>query len=324
MICPNCQSTIPADAKICPNCDYILTHRDSDDDLHDTIEIPAASFADTTYGEDDQFAAYEGVQTSPIQNAAYASGNTDSSDSNNDNKGEKKAKKPLFSFGKNNKKTKDTDNDGPSRRQNKQDGNRLTSYIAYLLSYIKKPIQSPTTNELNKNPNHGITSLLILAVLNTVSITSLANYFVSHYEWFADLSVLPNLNFEFVAWRFGLRTFVFLIISLWLLPAIIHLFNRHNESQRMSNNVWLTHFFGMNSISVIVAIVCFLSSLLAPLIFMIIVLLLTLMQITLLIITVTIHFLQSGNVNKSKAFYSILGVLLLFFLAVIFLVGLIY
>ena len=324
MICPNCQSTIPADAKICPNCDYILTHRDSDDDLHDTIEIPAASFADPTYGEYDQFAAYEGVQTSPIQNAAYASGNTDSSDSNNDNKGEKKAKKPLFSFGKNNKKTKDTDNDGPSRLQNKQDGNRLTSYIAYLLSYIKKPIQSPTTNELNKNPNHGITSLLILAVLNTVSITSLANYFVSHYEWFADLSVLPNLNFEFVAWRFGLKTFVFLIISLWLLPAIIHLFNRHNESQKMSNNVWLTHFFGMNSISVIVAIVCFLSSLLAPLIFMIIVLLLTLMQITLLIITVTIHFLQSGNVNKSKAFYSILGVLLLFFLAVIFLVGLIY
>src|SRR5699024_4863647 len=93
------------------------------------------------------------------------------------------------------------------------------------------------------------------------------------------------------AWRFGLKTFVFLIICLWLLPAIIHLFNRNNESEKMSNNVWLTHLFGMNSISVVVAIICFLSSLLAPLIFMIIVLLLTLMQIALLIITMTIHFL---------------------------------
>ncbi|WP_413539326.1 zinc ribbon domain-containing protein [Aerococcus viridans] len=320
MICPNCQSTIPTDTKICPNCDYIFTHRDSDDDFHDTIEIPAASYVDTIYDKDDHFEAYKEHQTSAIQNAAYAGGNTDSYD----NKDEKKAKKPLFSFGKINKKTKATDNGGPSRRQNKQDGNRLTSYAAYLLSYIKKPIQSPTTNELNKNPNHGITSLLLLAILNTVSITSLANYLVSHYEWFADLSVLPNLNFEFVAWRFGLKTFVFLIISLWLLPAMIHLFNRNNEPEKMSNNVWLTHFFGMNSISVIVAIVCFLSSLLAPLIFMIFVLLLTLMQVALLIITMTIHFLQSGNVNKSKAFYSILGVLLLFFLAVIFLVGLIY
>lgn len=325
MICPNCQSTILADTKICPNCDYIFTHRESNDDLHDTIEIPAASFADTVYDdEDDHHEGYEEYQTSPIQNEAYANGNTDSSDSNGDNKDEKKAKKPLFSFVKNNKKTKATDKGGPSRRQNKQDGNRLTSYIAYLLSYIKKPIQSPTTNELNKNPNHGITSLLLLAILNTVSITSLANYLVSHYEWFADLSVLPNLNFEFVAWRFGLKTFVFLIICLWLLPAIIHLFNWNNESEKMSNNVWLTHFFGMNSISVVVAIICFLSSLLAPLIFMIIVLLLTLMQIALLIITMTIHFLQSGNVSKSKAFYTILGVLLLFFLAIIFLVGLIY
>ena len=324
MICPNCQSTIPTDTKICPNCDYIFTHRDSDDDFHDTIEIPAASYADTIYDKDDRFEAYKEHQTSAIQNAAYVGDNTDSYDSKDDNKDEKKAKKPLFSFGKINKKTKATDDGGPSRRQNKQDGNRLTSYAAYLLSYIKKPIQSPTTNELNKNPNHGITSLLLLAILNTVSITSLANYLVSHYEWFADLSVLPNLNFEFVAWRFGLKTFVFLIISLWLLPAMIHLFNRNNESEKMSNNVWLTHFFGMNSISVIVAIVCFLSSLLAPLIFMIFVLLLTLMQIALLIITMTIHFLQSGNVNKSKAFYSILGVLLLFFLAVIFLVGLIY
>lgn len=324
MICPNCQSTIPTDTKICPNCDYIFTHRDPDDDFHDTIEIPAASYADTIYDKDDQFEAYKEHQTSTIQNAAYAGDNTDSYDSKDDNKDEKKAKKPLFSFGKINKKTKATDNGGPSRRQNKQDGNRLTSYAAYLLSYIKKPIQSPTTNELNKNPNHGITSLLLLAILNTVSITSLAYYLVSHYEWFADLSVLPNLNFEFVAWRFGLKTFVFLIISLWLLPAMIHLFNRNNESEKMSNNVWLTHFFGMNSISVIVAIVCFLSSLLAPLIFMIFVLLLTLMQVALLIITMTIHFLQSGNVNKSKAFYSILGVLLLFFLEVIFLVGLIY
>jgi len=324
MICPNCQSTIPTDTKICPNCDYIFTHRDSDDDFHDTIEIPAASYVDTIYDKDDHFEAYKEHQTSAIQNAAYAGGNTDSYDSKDDNKDEKKAKKPLFSFGKINKKTKATDNGGPIRRQNKQDGNGLTPYAAYLLSYIKKPIQSPTTNELNKNPNHGITSLLLLAILNTVSITSLANYLVSHYEWFADLSVLPNLNFEFVAWRFGLKTFVFLIISLWLLPAMIHLFNRNNESEKMSNNVWLTHFFGMNSISVIVAIVCFLSSLLAPLIFMIFVLLLTLMQVALLIITMTIHFLQSGNVNKSKAFYSILGVLLLFFLAVIFLVGLIY
>lgn len=324
MICPNCQSTIPTDTKICPNCDYIFTHRDPDDDFHDTIEIPAASYADTIYDKDNRFEAYKEHQTSAIQNAAYVGDSTDSYDSKDDNKDEKKAKKPLFSFGKINKKTKATDNGGPSRRQNKQDGNRLTSYIAYLLSYIKKPIQSPTTNELNKNPNHGITSLLLLAILNTVSITSLANYLVSHYEWFADLSVLPNLNFEFVAWRFGLKTFVFLIISLWLLPAMIHLFNRNNESEKMSNNVWLTNFFGMNSISVIVAIVCFLSSLLAPLIFMIFVLLLTLMQIALLIITMTIHFLQSGNVNKSKAFYSILGVLLLFFLEVIFLVGLIY
>ncbi|MGH2120210.1 hypothetical protein ACRCJ0_19265, partial [Aerococcus sp. L_32] len=110
MICPNCQSTILADTKICPNCDYIFTHRESDDDLHDTIEIPAASFADTLYDdEDDHHEAYEEHQTSPIQNAAYANGNTDSSDSNGDNKDEKKAKKPLFSFVKNNKKTKATD-----------------------------------------------------------------------------------------------------------------------------------------------------------------------------------------------------------------------
>src|SRR5699024_19078 len=115
--------------------------------------------------------------------------------------------------------------------------------------------QSPTTNELNKNPNHGITSLLLLAILNTVSITSLANYLVSHYEWFADLSVLPNLNFEFVAWRFGLKTFVFLIICLWLLPAIIHLFNRNNESEKMINNLWLTIILVINNISVFVTII---------------------------------------------------------------------
>lgn len=312
MICPNCQLAIPSNAEICPHCDHIIINRDLDDDIHDTIEIPATRFTNEGIERDDQYSIHEEMNNSPIQ------------DTTSKNTEDKKARKPFFSFGKNNKQNKNNEDEGPSRRKNKQAGNHLTSYITYLLSYIKKPIQSPSTNELNENPNHGITSLLLLAILNTVSITSLANYFVSHYEWFADLSVLPNLNFEFVAWRFGLKTFVFLIISLWLLPAIIHLFNRNNESEKMSNNVWLTHFFGMNSLSVVVAFICFLSSLLAPLIFMIVVLLLSLMQISLLIITMTIHFLQSGNVNKSKAFYSILGVLLLFFLAVIFLVGLIY
>ncbi|MEY8370693.1 hypothetical protein AAK938_03995 [Aerococcaceae bacterium 50-4] len=316
MICPNCQSNIPTDAKICPHCDYILTNHGVVDDLYDTIEIPTPSISGGAFDDSNQSDADDNHQSSPIRDAAHA--DVEKVTTNE----ESKTKKKFFSFGKSNKKS--DEDAGPSRRKNKQSGNHVTSYLAYLLSYIKKPIQSPSTNELNENPNHGITSLLLLAILNTVSITSLANYLVSHYEWFADLSVLPNLNFEFVAWRFALKTFVFLIITLWLLPAIIHGFNRNNESEKMSNNVWLTHFFGMNSISVVVAVICFLSSLLAPLIFMVIVLLLTLMQIALLIITMTIHFLQSGNVNKSKAFYTILAVLLVFFLAVIFLVGLIY
>lgn len=314
MICPNCQSTIPSDSKICPNCDYIFTNYDQDDHLHDTIEIPTISAAENHFDSDDFEENIQVEESSPIKNAANSASD----------KEKNKNKKSFFSFGKKNKKSNHQESDGPSRRQNKQEGNRITSYIAFLMSYIKKPVQMPTNNEPNENPNHGITSLLLLAILNTVSITALANYLVTHYEWFADLSVLPNLNFEFVAWRFALKTFVFLIISLWLMPAIIHVFNRNNESEKMSNNAWLTYFFGMNSISVVVAVICFLSSLLAPLIFMIIVLLLTLMQIALLIITMTIHFLQSGNVNKSKAFYNILGVLLLYFLAVIFLVGLIY
>ena len=312
MICPNCQSAIPSNAQICPQCDHIMINRDMDDNLHDTIEIPTARYSNEMTEHDDQYTSYEELNNSPIQ------------DTTNKDKGDKKTKKSFFSFGKNHKQDKKNEDEGPSRRKNKKAENRLTSYINYLLSYIKKPIQSPSSNEFNDNPNHGITSLLLLAILNTISITSLANYFVSHYEWFADLSVLPNLDFDFVAWRFGLKTFVFLIITLWLLPAIIHLFNRNNASEKISNNVWLTHFFGMNSISVVVAFICFLISLLSPLFFMIIVLLFSLMQIALLIITLSIHFLQSGNVNKSKAFYSILSVLLLFFIAVIFLVGLIY
>lgn len=314
MICPNCHANVPEDAQTCPNCRYIFVNYE-DEDFSDTIEIPVE---DTRY-EDTISNSFDSTDLdnddSPIKQAVNYKTNNDQS-----NKQEEKKSKRFFSFGKAKKKT--PNQDGPSRSNQKQDKNYVASYLQYLAAYIKDPMRQFEQGKFN--PNHGFTSLLLLAILNAISFTSLANYFVTHYEWFADLSVLPNLNFDFIAWRFGLKTFVFLVVSLWLLPAITHFFKKQVFEETMHNNEWLTHYYGMNSFTVVIAIICFLFSLLAPLIFLMIVLLITLLQVAMLIITLTISIIQASKVQTRKNFYNIFTILMIFFILEVFLVGLIY
>lgn len=321
MICPNCHATIPDNAEICPNCNHIIVRYDNDDSF-DTIEIPLDSLNVDSTNE---------VSASKQSYAEYADTETAANDNSNPNKtvasaeSKSKSKKSFFPFGKQKQHNKDDQkNSGPSRRNQKQGQNYFTAYLSYLVSYLKNPMQLPKYDDNSFNPNHGITSLLILSILNAISFTSLANYFVTHYEWFADLSVLPNLNFDFIAWRFGLKTFVFLIISLWLLPAITHFFNQNKGKVKVHNNAWLTHYYGINSINIVLSIICFLFSLLAPLIFITIVLLFILLQVSLIIISTAISLLQTSETNNHKTFYSIIAVFAIFFVLEVFLVGLIY
>jgi len=318
--CPNCHASIAENSNICPFCQFSF---DIDEDFADTIEIPVIN--NKTIDRDDNVKIYKEENTFEED----LNENTEDFDKTvirptSQETQEEKTKNGRFSFGKNKKAKSDSDFDGPSRRNANANQNFLSGYFNYLVSYLKHPLQKPDFNLVNNRSNYGITSLLVLAVGNAISFTFLANYFVTHYEWFADLSVLPNLDFNFVAWRFGLKTFVFLLISLWILPILSHFIREKLTKEKIPNSAWLDHYYGMNSFTVVIAFICFLISLLAPLIFTIIVLLIVLLQIALLLITLTMALMQGKVTNQSKLFYSILASLTVFFVLEIFLVGLVY
>lgn len=320
-ICPNYHARIAENANKCPFYQYTF---DMNDDFADTIEMPV--LMNEIKDRDDEMKIYKGINKSTNQNTSNTNTNNDETIIMSDahQQENEKRKNGRFSFGKSKKTSSSSDNQEPSRRNTNTNKNFLNAYFNYLVAYLKNPLQIPNFKQDNPRSNHGITSLFVLSIFNAISFTFLANYFVTHYEWFADLSVLPNLNFNFIAWRFGLKTFVFLLISLWLLPILSHFIREKLTKERIANSAWLDHFYGMNSFTVIIALICFLISLLAPLIFTIIVLLIVLLQIALLLITFTISLIQGQVTHRATMFYSIIASLTIFFVLEIFLVGLVY
>lgn len=184
--------------------------------------------------------------------------------------------------------------------------NYFSRYLSYVKAYLKQPFPEFAHPQAN-NSFHGLTTILLISLFNTISLTAVANYFVSRYDWFANISILPNVSFTFTPWLFAIKTFFFLVISLWLLPFVIHCFKKIIYKEETDSAIWLSEFMGMNVFSLTLSFIGLLMALLAPLLFFVVILFLLIIQLVILNMAAVVSFTPYSNQRVIPLFYIILG-----------------
>lgn len=266
-VCPHCKNPVAETDTICPYCQTLL--------IDDMNEYSSAAGAKTA------------------------------SDIN-----QTKAKRGFFQkkSAQNDKKSKETVEANSRRQQRKAKRptrRHVTGYFRYIYLHLRNPFPETNYPETNKE-FHGSLSLMLIAIFNTLTVTGIANYFIRNYEWLSNISILPNLRFQFTPWLFALQSLLYIIVSLWLLPVIIQFLNKKVFKIAAEKKYWLSQYFGANSLALVFAFLAFILSLFAPLLFFIVNVFLLLMQLTVFVVTTTIYFLRLTNTTKISSYYWII------------------
>lgn len=224
-------------------------------------------------------------------------------------------------------KRSDTEKTAKSRQEKRQSKQSFPSkfahYFRYLYLHVRNPFPKKGYPETKKD-GYGLISLVLMAIFNTLTLTSLVDYLIDNYEWLSNISILPNLSFTFTPWLFALQSLFFFIVSFWLLTAIIQFVNNKVFKLGYSNKHWLTQYFGMNSLALVLAFVSFILSIFAPLTFLVINAFLLLIQFVIFMITTTIHILRVENKSRISDFYWTIIILAIYFMIEMILITLIY
>ncbi|MCZ0716986.1 hypothetical protein [Aerococcus kribbianus] len=213
------------------------------------------------------------------------------------------------------------ENSRKSQKNNYRKGS-LANYWHYLMTGLKAPFSDHKAS--SPHPYYGLWTLLLISIFNSISITATSNHFISTYQWFANISILPGLSFRFIAWLFAIQVFFFLLISLWLLPAFIYVIKNKLFQEETDLTLWLSEFYSHNVLLVFLSALALIMSLLAPYVFFIVVIFLLLLQIGILLMTTVMTLLLYQDQVKLPIFYWILVVFIVYLVTEIILINLIF
>lgn len=290
--CPNCHQPVADDIDICPNCQTVLNPSD-----------PAAAKPKPATKKWPLF-----------QKNAKSKDSAEGQDKTEDG-----AKTAVDSKSKtDNKKTR-----REHRQATRPNRKHLTSYLRSIYRHIRNPFPAKDADVAHRE-FHGWLSLLLIAIFNTFTIAGIASYFINNYEWLANMSILPDLNFQFMPWLFAAQSFIFFIVSLWLLPALLQLMNKKIFKVTISNKMWLSHYFAANSLALLLSVLALVLSLIAPLLFFVVNVFLLLSQLIVFVVTTTIYILRVANRTRLPDYYWIIFLLLAYVIIEMILLTLIY
>ncbi len=213
-------------------------------------------------------------------------------------------------------------------RKKRADQEKWTAYakdfFRCFLAFLKNPIKN-IQNPSYINSYYGVAMLVILTLTNTVTLTAMANFAFSNYAWLSSISILPNIDYYFNPWLFFIQALVYFFVMFWLIAAISQATMRLIFKLDQSNLEWLTRFMGMNSLTVVLAILAMLCSLIAPLLFSILVLFLMLLEFIVFLISIPLlYYLYESRVSWINRYYAALIAIACFVLLNIFLVNIIF
>lgn len=269
--CPNCQNPVAETDTICPHCQTVL--------VDTTNERPSAAAKDHDSDVDKTNGKRGFFRKKAYQNDKKSKEVSKEVEEVNSRRQKRKAKRPT-------------------RRH-------ITGYFRYLYLHLRNPFPETNYPETNKD-FHGSLTLMLIAIFNTLTVTGIANYFIRNYEWLSNISILPNLRFQFTPWLFALQSLIYFVVSLWLLPVMIQFLNKKVFKVDSDKRYWLSQYFGANSLALMLAFLAFILSLFAPLLFFIVNVFLILMQLTVFAVTTTMYFLRLNNTTRISSYYWII------------------
>ncbi|MDK6680177.1 hypothetical protein QP248_06895 [Aerococcus sp. UMB8608] len=213
-------------------------------------------------------------------------------------------------------------------RKKKADQEKWSAYakdfFRCFLAFLRNPIKN-IQNASYINSYYGVAMLIILTLTNTVTLTAMANFAFSNYGWLSSISILPNIDYSFNPWLFFVQALVYFFVMFWLIAAVSQATMRLIFKLDQSNLEWLTRFMGMNSLTVVLSILAMLCSLIAPLLFSILVLFLMLLEYIVFLISIPLlYYLYESRVAWINRYYASLLAIACFVLLNIFLINIIF
>lgn len=147
---------------------------------------------------------------------------------------------------------------------------QIRNYTSIVNTNLKRPGDfskgnMPEGNLLVKNFGW-ITGILII-FFNTIAISCLAHFSFSHFQWFANISLLPDLNLAFNPWLFTLKSFLFILLLLVLYTAVGFLVMRFIYQNKVDLIPYLNHLMSYSSLCLPISVLTSILAMISPLLF---------------------------------------------------------
>ena len=195
-------------------------------------------------------------------------------------------------------------NFNPVSRKEEKRFNFLKSFSTFsqYLHYLTRKVTHPQETDLSLSGSslYGYLTILLSALLAAGTATRVAATWDQTYQTLASISILPVVSFSFNAIEWFMKLSLFFFVYAYLYGFISFIFQKNQSEEEYSFAFWLTHFGGMNALSLFVLGGCFILSLIAPLALGIP----ALIFIFLYLMSYTLSFaLSLGGTNINKRYY---------------------
>lgn len=197
-------------------------------------------------------------------------------------------------------------------------------YLAFNLKRSVHPIQNES--EFETSPVFGYVNIVLASILSSVILARIVSAIENSYQFLSQISILPNLTFDFNLFEWIWKLSVIFISYFLLLPIILYIFKRITKKQSLVFHNTVTQFVGMNSFTYLLLWIGLFVNLIAPLAMALpVILLIFIHSLSYLVSFVSATHLyfnqQEESMNKSFQ-WSLFGVsvhsILLFTIAYIF------
>ncbi|WP_025730847.1 zinc ribbon domain-containing protein [Atopobacter phocae] len=182
---------------------------------------------------------------------------------------------------------------------------KFSDYFVYLKNYLLEPSFKRRTRR-TENTYHGYITLVLTVLFSASAFTRLVTGFISQYNFFANISILPAFDANPDPIWLWVKSIVFFTLFYFGLIVLSYFLKRIFLKRKHAFHYWVTQFEGTNTIALLISLTAFVLALIAPVFLSSLIIFLLLMTLATYFTTFTGAIYKTMNDSAIDHLYVIL------------------
>lgn len=191
---------------------------------------------------------------------------------------------------------------------------KISGYLNYLKDHFKQP-DLKRRHRRFENTYYGYISMILAVLLSAGTLTRIVISSIEQYNFLSTISVLPAIDTNPNPIMFLVKSSLFFVIFYFGLPIISYFIKLLFLKRKHVFHYWIGQYAGANTLSLMVLVIAFILSLIAPTMLLLLIVFLLLIAASSFIITFVASFYTTVNeTGVDNIYYSFIGMFVYLFL----------